>query len=104
MKKKKKAQQEIREEHFLLSFLQNKKEDKKANPATGTAKDENKVESRDYTQDWNAYRTSLKTVLKDKGLEAWYPNESKQRVVLFMLLDDGGKGLISFKQFWQLLK
>lgn len=95
----------------MLSFLQNKrkgkKEDKKPEEdkkAEEGKKELPKIESIGPTMDYSKYKTQVKTILSDKGLESWQKKESKQRVEMFMLLDDEGKGLISYKQFWQLLK
>jgi hypothetical protein len=110
IKRKKKAQQSLREEHFLLGFLQNKKDKNKMikkvkEGPMGDKKDgREKVVSKGPTMDYSKYREDVKSVLSELGLETWYKKESKQRVEMFMLLDDGGKGLISFREFWQLLK
>lgn len=38
------------------------------------------------------------------GLSPFHTNESKQRIAVFMILDDEGKGTITFREFYELIK
>lgn len=83
---KKKLRESILEKHFILSFLQSKE---KFSMKSNLKPD---------------YGDKLKELLKARGLEEWHEGESKQRVITFMIIDDSGKGVVNYNQFWSLLK
>lgn len=82
----------IQEKHFILSFIQMNEDKKKEDKAEAVEEEA-----------LQPYLGKLKEVLKEKGLEIWHKKESRQRIITFMILDDGGKGIVTYQQFWQMM-
>jgi hypothetical protein len=75
------------EKQFVFNFLQEEGEGEAAAEEDDTAAD-----------------AKLKEDLMNAELAHFYAKESKQRIQLFMLMDDDGKGWIPFNQFYDLIK